>query len=134
MTNKDSDPESLVNLCHHMRRMADLVADQIDADRLSRIADVAEAQAARITKLEAEWANNPLTHKLMECLDFEEARAERLEAEVVRLCEEREAEDMLLARDAYDQAVKDYVSGRVARDPRVILAKTRAALQEKPHE
>ena len=63
-----------------------------------------------------------------------EAGAERAEAKVARMREAREAEDMLLARAAYDQALKDHVSGRVARDPRVILAKTLAALQEKPHE
>ena len=51
-------PESTENLAYHLRRMADAQSDQIDADRLSRAADVVEythadlhdATTAQLTK------------------------------------------------------------------------------------
>lgn len=44
-------PESLANLCLHLRRMSDSQGDQIDADRLSHCADLIEAQAAELERL-----------------------------------------------------------------------------------
>ena len=46
-------PESLASLCLHLRRMSDSQGDQIDADRLSRCADLLEAQAAELERLRA---------------------------------------------------------------------------------
>ena len=46
-------PESLVSLCLHVRRMSDSQGDQIDADRLSRCADLLEAQTAELATLRA---------------------------------------------------------------------------------
>ena len=40
------------------------------------------ANMLRACKGRAEWANNPLTHKLLESRDFEEARAEALDAKM----------------------------------------------------
>lgn len=48
-------PESLASLCLHLRRMSDGQGDQIDADRLSRCADLIEAQAAEIAQLKADY-------------------------------------------------------------------------------
>ena len=44
-------PESLASLCLHLRRMSDGQGDQIDADRLSRCADLIEAQAAELVEI-----------------------------------------------------------------------------------
>lgn len=40
-----SGPESTESLQYHLRRMADVAADQIDADRLSRAADQIDTRA-----------------------------------------------------------------------------------------
>lgn len=47
--------ESIGNLAHHLRRMADNIAcDQIDADRLNRAADALTALRSQLAEVQAE--------------------------------------------------------------------------------
>ena len=51
-----SAPETLESLAHHLRRMADNAAEQIDTDRLSRAANLCTPTDERVKALEAENA------------------------------------------------------------------------------